>query len=142
MAQATTYDCITDDQTPYFEAETEGFCNNHCDLSSTRQNGTRLRVEIENLLTSSYYAYVTLNSKSGHLQHHPRFVICRPLHAGQTETIDFDIWHNSPKTNVTDILQVEVQYTRSWRLCNGQKSNKTINLQPMNVTLEPEFEYV
>ena len=140
---ATTHDCCSDDGTPYWEAETEGFCNSHCNIGSTRQNGSRLRVEIKNLhKTSTYYGYITLQSNNDHLQHHPEFVICRHLPPKQFEPVDFDVWHKSPQTNVTVNIEVKLRYTRTWRVCNSQKNDKTVNLQSMNLTLEPEFKYV
>ena len=141
MASSQQTYCCTDDQNPWFEGETEGFCETHCDLKQTKQDGTRLSIEIENLRSSTFYAYITLNSRTGDTHYHPQFVICRPLYGGKSETVEFKLWHNSSQTGVTDTIQVKIQYTRTWILCNGKKSVKTTNLQPMNLTLNPKFEY-
>lgn len=141
MAQTVTHDCCTDDDSPYFEAETEGLCENHCELSSSRQDSTRLKITVENLLTSTHYAYFNLKSKTGLHRQHPEFVVCRPLYGEDTETVYFDLWHDST-INQTDELYVEIYTTTLWDDCNGTLQDKTEYKQPVNVDLEPEFEYV
>jgi len=144
MATTQRHDCRTTGHAIHFDAETEGDCTTHCKLEGSPQDGTRLKITIDNQLPqTNVFARVELSSTTGDTEHRPPNEVCRPIYSGpNTTTIEFLLWHSSNQPGTKDTLDIDIYYSRTWPVCNGPRQNPSKSLHKLNITLNPEFEYV
>lgn len=118
---------------PDITFETEGKCNDHCKLKKGKNNSITMELIIENHSYFTYYFDSDVNSPGSTKFYQLNLPNCDSISVNDSDTFDWEIYHNSGQKGKTDTLNVETNFTKRAVYCPDRAA--------LNETLHPEITF-